>query len=83
MLQQIQFHVHEDERQQQNIERALAQEIRENYRLSISAFERFIPTLADLIKKHDSSVSTLLCNKFGELNIINYNTLSTYSGLWA
>ena len=74
MLQQIQFHVHEDERQQQNIERALAQEIRENYRLSISAFERFIPTLADLIKKHDSSVSTLLCNKFGELNIINYNT---------
>lgn len=74
MLQQIQFHVHEDERQQQNIERALAQEIRDNYRLSISAFERFIPTLADLIKKHDSSVSTLLCNKFGELNIINYNT---------
>jgi hypothetical protein len=74
MLQQIQFHVHEDERQQQNIERALAQEIRENYRLSIRAFERFIPTLADLIKKHDSSVSTLLCNKFGELNIINYNT---------
>jgi hypothetical protein len=74
MLQQIQFHVHEDERQQKNIERALAQEIRDNYRLSISAFERFIPTLADLIKKHDSSVSTLLCNKFGELNIINYNT---------
>lgn len=74
MLNQIQFHIHEDEKKQQDIERALAQEIRDNYRLSIGAFERFIPSLADLIKKHDSSVSTLLCNKFGELNIINYNT---------
>lgn len=74
MLQQIQFHVHEDEEQQQLIEQELAQVIRVNYRLSIGAFQRFIPSLAKLVEDNEASVSTLLCNKFGELNIINYNT---------
>ena len=74
MLQQIQFHVHEDERQQQNIERALAQEIRDNYRLSLGALERYIPTLARLVTNADATVSTLLCNKHAELNIVNYNS---------
>lgn len=74
MLQQIQFHVHEDEQTQQDIERALAQQISDNYRLSFGAFERFIPTLADVVKKRDASVSTLLCNKHKELNIVNFNS---------
>lgn len=74
MLQQIQFHVHEDEEQQQKIEQELARVIRDNYRLSIGALQRFIPSLAKLVEDNEASVSTLLCNKFGELNIINYNT---------
>lgn len=74
MLQQIQFHVHENEEHQQELERSLAQKIRENYRLSFGAFQRFIPSLAALVEDNNTSISTLLCNKFGELNVVNYNT---------
>ena len=81
MLQQIQFHIHEDEVRQQEIERSLAATISENYRLSVGALERFIPSLADLITKHEASVSTLLCNKHSELNIVNYNSGQVLYGM--
>lgn len=81
MLQQIQFHVHEDEQTQQQIEKCLAAEIRETYRLSVGAFERYIPTLAKLAKDTGSSFSTLLCNKNSELNIVNYNSGQVLYGL--
>ncbi|APD89129.1 hypothetical protein BM524_04495 [Alteromonas mediterranea] len=73
MLQQIQFHIHEDEQEQRRIEKSLALRIKENYRLSMEGLERYIPTLANLVKSSDTSVSTLLCNKFSELNIVNFN----------
>lgn len=81
MLNQIQFHIHEDEKKQQDIERALAQEIRDNYRLSIGAFERFMPSLAELVKTCNSAVSTLLCNKYAEINIVNYNSGQVVYGM--
>ncbi|MFZ8170812.1 6-hydroxymethylpterin diphosphokinase MptE-like protein [Alteromonas macleodii] len=81
MLQQIQFHVHEDEQTQQQIEHSMALEIRENYRLSMGALERFIPSLAELAKKADATVSTLLCNKYAELNIVNYNSGQVLYGM--
>jgi len=81
MLQQIQFHVHENEEQQQLIEQSLALTIRENYRRSIGALERYIPTLAELVRTSEASVSTLLCNKYSELNIVNYNTGQVLYGM--
>ena len=81
MLQQIQFHVHEDEQTQQQIEKTMALQIRENYRHSIGAIERYIPPLAELAKKTDSAVSTLLCNKYSELNIVNYNSGQVLYGM--
>ena len=81
MLQQIQFHVHEDEQTQQQIEKTMALQIRENYRHSIGAIERYIPPLAELAKKTDTAVSTLLCNKYSELNIVNYNSGQVLYGM--
>lgn len=81
MLQQIQFHVHEDEQTQQQIEQSMALQIRDNYRQSIGALERFIPSLVELAKKTDSTVSTLLCNKYSELNIVNYNSGQVLYGM--
>ena len=74
MLQQIQFHIHEDEQEQQRIEKELAFDIRENYRLSVGAFERYIPSLVEVINKPESSINTIFCNKSHELNIVNYNS---------
>ena len=81
MLNQIQFHIHEDEQRQQEIEHSLALEIRENYRLSLGALERFIPSLAELVKTSNSAVSTLLCNKYAEFNIVNYNSGQVLYGM--
>lgn len=81
MLQQIQFHVHDDEQTQQQIEHSMALEIRENYRQSVGVLERFIPSLAELVKSTNSNVSTLLCNKYSELNIVNYNSGQVLYGL--
>lgn len=81
MLQQIQFHIHQEEERQLEIERALAPAMRENYRLSIGALERYIPSLAELARGNESAKSTLLCNKYEELNIVNYSSGQVLYGM--
>lgn len=81
MLQQIQFHICENEDKQTEIEHALAPKISENYRESLGAFERYIPTLAKIAKDVDSQVFTLLCNKHSELNIINFKSGQAVYGM--
>ncbi|MDO6568451.1 DUF115 domain-containing protein [Alteromonas sp. 1_MG-2023] len=81
MLQQIQYHIHKDEAKQQKVEQDLAFTIKENYRLSIGALDRYIPSLTKLVRENESKISTLLCNKSGELNIVNYNSGQVLYGM--
>lgn len=74
MLNQIQLHIHEDEEQQLAVEKKTAHALRLRYHENVEAFRRHIPSLLSLVKTEKTTNSTLLCNKYGELNIVNVTT---------
>lgn len=71
MLNQIQLHVHEDEDAQRDIEARVAKQIRQCYHESVEAIKRHIPSLLPIIAESKTSNFTVMCNKDGELNLVN------------
>lgn len=71
MLNQIQLHVHEDEGTQREIEARVAKDIRQCYHESVEAIKRHIPSLLPVIAESKTSNFTVMCNKEGELNLVN------------
>ena len=81
MLNQIQLHIHSDEAEQQKVEVEAAVEIRRRHREGIDAFRRNIPSLLSCISNEATTNSTILCNKFGEINIVNVSSGQVLYGL--
>jgi hypothetical protein len=81
MLNQIQLHVHEDEEQQLEVEKQAAHTLRSRYHENVEAFRRHIPSLLSLVDTEKTSNSTILCNKHGELNVVNVTTGQVLYGL--
>ena len=82
MLNQIQLHIHDDEEKQLEVEKQAAHSLRLRYHENVEAFRRHIPSLLSLVKTDKTSNSTLLCNKYGELNVVNVTTGQVLYGLY-
>ncbi|WP_334063202.1 motility associated factor glycosyltransferase family protein [Alteromonas genovensis] len=70
MLNQIQLHIHNDEEEQLKVEEKVAVELSQRYRENVEAFRRYIPSLLPTITSDKTSNSTILCNKYGGLNLV-------------
>ncbi|MDO6536541.1 motility associated factor glycosyltransferase family protein [Alteromonas stellipolaris] len=81
MLNQIQFHIDEDEQKQQNIEQEVAKSIQRRHHEGVEAFRRQIPSLLKFFVNQEATSSTIMCNRFGELNIVDIQTGQVLYGI--
>jgi len=72
MLKNIRLHIEKDEEKQQVLEAQLAQHILTCQKDNINSFTRNIPSLLPLIQKPNLQNYSLFCNKFGEINVVDY-----------
>tara|TARA_R110002167_G_scaffold31464_15_gene103260 strand:+ start:1398 stop:4919 length:3522 start_codon:yes stop_codon:yes gene_type:complete len=80
MLKNIRLHLEKDEEKQKKLEASLAQSILETHHKNINSFARNIPSLSSLIKQPQLQNYSLFCNKFGEINIVDYGVGRTLYG---
>lgn len=74
MLKYIQLHIDADEDAQRAMEEKISPEIQRLNRENVNAFQRYMPSVYEYIKAPAEVASSVLCNKFGELNIVDYQT---------
>jgi hypothetical protein len=80
MLKNIRLHIEKNEEKQKELEESLAQNILEAHHKNVNSFDRNIPSLSALIKKPKLQNYSLFCNKFGEINIVDYGVGRTLYG---
>jgi hypothetical protein len=80
MLKNIRLHIEKDEEKQQVLEAQLAQHILTCQKDNINSFSRNIPSLLPLIQKPNLQNYSLFCNKFGEINVVDYGVGRTLYG---
>lgn len=80
MLKNIRLHLEKDEEKQKQLEESLAKSILETHHKNINSFDRNIPSLGPLIKQPQLQNYSLFCNKFGEINIVDYGVGRTLYG---
>ncbi|GGO73899.1 6-hydroxymethylpterin diphosphokinase MptE-like protein [Bowmanella pacifica] len=80
MLKNIRLHIEKDETRQAELEAQLASHIARISHENINAFQRHIPSLVSYFEETNPNIS-LFCNKFGELNIVDYGSGRTLYGL--
>jgi hypothetical protein len=81
MLNQIQFHIDEDEQKQQKIEQEVAKSIQRRHHEGVEAFRRQIPSLLKFFAGEATTSSTIMCNKFGELNVVDIQSGQVLYGI--
>lgn len=81
MLKDIRLHIEQDEEKQSEIEATLAADIKRIHARNIQAFSYHIPSLLELVQHVQTSNAALICNKFGEKNIVDYGNGRTLYGL--
>ncbi|WP_440903930.1 6-hydroxymethylpterin diphosphokinase MptE-like protein [Catenovulum sp. SX2] len=81
MLKDIRLHIEQDEEKQSEIEANLAADIKRIHARNIQAFSYHIPSLLELVQHVQTSNAALICNKFGEKNIVDYGNGRTLYGL--
>tara|TARA_R110001583_G_scaffold131271_1_gene282994 strand:+ start:4376 stop:7900 length:3525 start_codon:yes stop_codon:yes gene_type:complete len=72
MLKNIRLHVEKDEEKQALLEEKLATTILSTHHENINSFTRNIPSLLPLVQSPKLQSHSLFCNKFGEINIVDY-----------
>lgn len=80
MLKNIRLHLEKDEEKQKKLEASLAKSILKTHHKNVNSFDRNIPSLSTLIKKPNLQNYSLFCNKFGEINIVDYGIGRTLYG---
>ncbi|MDP5031020.1 6-hydroxymethylpterin diphosphokinase MptE-like protein, partial [Paraglaciecola sp.] len=80
MLKNIRLHLEKDEEKQQELEASLAKSILEAHHKNVNSFDRNIPSLSHYIKQPKLQNYSLFCNKFGEINIVDYGVGRTLYG---
>lgn len=61
-----------DETIQAELEQAVAPLLLERYQQNLQAFRQYIPSINSLLQNHNSQQYSVLCNKFAELNIVDF-----------
>lgn len=72
MLKNIRLHIEKDEEKQAVLDQSLAKLILETQHNNINAFQRNIPSILPFIESVNLTSHSLFCNKFGEVNIVDY-----------
>ncbi|MFQ3220572.1 MAG: hypothetical protein ACI8R9_000163 [Paraglaciecola sp.] len=72
MLKNIRLHIEQDEEKQRGLEEQLAQHMAVTRQQNINVFKRQIPSLLPYIEPSASQNISLICNKFGQFNIVDY-----------
>lgn len=80
MLKNIKLHVAADETLQKEYEEKLAKIISGLENKNINAFERYVPTLLPIVKAKGSRNISLICNKTGEFNLVDYGQGRVFYG---
>lgn len=69
----IHFHLSDDEEKQSALEKNLAHHIQCFQQKGLEAFKRYMPSLVPLLLSKDINTFTVMCNRLGKLNIVDYN----------
>lgn len=81
MLNNIRLHLENDEEKQLLLEQKLSDHITETYKKNINCFQRQIPSLLTYINNPILKNISVFCNKFGDINIVDYGRGRTLYGL--
>lgn len=81
MLKNIYFHIEQDDTKQEAIEAGIVQKMAEQQHANLNFLQRHLPNIHDLVKLQRTSRSSILCNKLGELNIVDQQTGRVLYGL--
>lgn len=81
IINDIRIHLHEDEELQKAIEAENAQVLTKKYKKGLQTLRANMPQLASTIENERSSNISVFCNKFGELNIVDYGVGQAFYGL--
>ncbi|MFC3095081.1 DUF115 domain-containing protein [Alteromonas sediminis] len=74
MLKNVYLHIHSDDDEQQLIEKERVGEMTALERSNLNTLQRRMPGLYELACMDESSTSSIICNKHGELNIVDQKT---------
>jgi hypothetical protein len=80
MLKNIRLHIEKDEEKQLQLEKKLAGHILKYQRENLNSFERNIPSVVPLIRSARLQNQSLFCNKYGEINVVDYGIGRTLYG---
>ncbi|MBC3765026.1 6-hydroxymethylpterin diphosphokinase MptE-like protein [Neptunicella marina] len=81
MLKNIRLHLEKDESKQAELEQQQSDKIQQTFMRSLRAFRQYIPSVLPYIKDIKTQNMALICNKFGETNIVDYGIGRTFYGL--
>ena len=81
IINDIRIHLHADEEIQKSIEAENAEALIKTYKKGLQTLKINMPQLAFLVENERSSNISVFCNKFGELNIIDYGAGQAFYGL--
>ncbi|MDO6476477.1 DUF115 domain-containing protein [Alteromonas sp. 1_MG-2023] len=81
IINDIRIHLHADEEIQKSIEAENAETLIKTYKKGLQTLKINMPQLASLVENERSSNISVFCNKFGELNIIDYGAGQAFYGL--
>jgi hypothetical protein len=72
MLKNISLHIEKDEIVQSEIESKASAQIEQTFQQNIHAFKTFIPSLIPTIQEHKDQSKSIIYNKTGETNIVDF-----------
>lgn len=81
MLKNVRLHIFKDEEKQAQIEKYTAELIDRQYKKNLFAFRQFIPSLIANIQKINNDNISIICNKNGQFNLVDYGIGRTLYGL--
>ncbi len=81
MLKNITFHIDQDDSKQKQLEENVSPALESTFRRNIKAFDTFVPSLIPVIEKFRNQNKSVICNKLGEINIVDFGLGRVLYGL--
>jgi len=81
MLKNVRLHIFKDEEKQAQIEKSTAELIDRQYKKNMMAFRKYIPSLVASIERTKNDNVSIICNKNGQFNLVDYGIGRTFYGL--
>lgn len=72
------YQLNTDDKAQTELELAVAPLLLERYQQNLQAFRQYIPGITSLLQNHRPQQYSVLCNKFAELNIVDFAVGQTF-----